>query len=680
MAFNNKFLTSTVTTSDIATETTLKDVLTLFESGGANPVVQNVQTNGLADKVQIAISDSDITGSIPVSVSTMTITDVDTSGIQTDNLIVQTQTEVFPETDSFVSGNAIHNAVAAVRNESRSTLAGTELDYCPISTSKRGELLIEIADVKLQSQTHNLGVAVNNLVSVNQTSIGATAEPISANTGDMDDGTQRVCIAANNTVSTTVTTNNLTAIKSTDISVNSGDMDDGTQRVCIATNNALSTIVAANNLTTINGTTLATGDSASGPGVQSVQIVNDQPAIEIKSSSDISTVLSDVQLVYSDNIQTHNLNVNSNNWVVLASSYFSPFIDRFVNFQGVNSTDANSAYFTETASSSFAIVRTANKFRLQPNSTIEVIFSVKGSYETNGNSNDYIRFGLFSEQRSVAGTYPKSSFCIEGNATYGSGNQWISQVFHANINGSSAAGSFSTTATDTDLQTFKFIIKNNAVPVMYVYQLDQSTDHEFNYCNRVVGASPMESTEFYFGAEASCSSPVITSIEMKSFHIRENAGPFQMYRELPVSYGFAYLATVALDESSQFALSGIRLDPTVSQLSTVWIKSIDVVCGDNNELAYISIYKNPTLSAAHTWSITEQRVQFSTLIDTITVTSGTPIVLKVLESFGSPGGSLNIELPHKTLGLFDVDDEIYIVGTSLSGNNTSLLLSWNYEL
>lgn len=114
---SNNFLGSTVSNSDLATETTLSKINDQLETGivSVPSGTQNVQTDGLTDQVQVAINSSDIIGSLPVTLSAaaaVIITDVDMNTSQTENLNVNLASYNFA-TDIGAADNITQRVVIA---------------------------------------------------------------------------------------------------------------------------------------------------------------------------------------------------------------------------------------------------------------------------------------------------------------------------------------------------------------------------------------------------------------------------------------------------------------------------------------------------------------------------------------------------------------------------------------
>lgn len=107
---SNNFLGSTVTSSDISTETTQAKVLDKLNAGltilPTSKIFVQTDTNDLVD---VSIDASNITGTLPVSVSSVTITDVNNGGSQTTDLDVNvTNTSItVDDVDNVQNGTAI---------------------------------------------------------------------------------------------------------------------------------------------------------------------------------------------------------------------------------------------------------------------------------------------------------------------------------------------------------------------------------------------------------------------------------------------------------------------------------------------------------------------------------------------------------------------------------------------
>ncbi len=114
---NNRFLQSNLQTNDIATESTLRSLKGVFDDPLTVTGTVDVQTAGLTDKVQVAIDEADITGSLPISLSSVTITDFDFSGGQTSVVNSSLSNVEYADTDAYTSATSQGLLMMAVDDE-----------------------------------------------------------------------------------------------------------------------------------------------------------------------------------------------------------------------------------------------------------------------------------------------------------------------------------------------------------------------------------------------------------------------------------------------------------------------------------------------------------------------------------------------------------------------------------
>jgi hypothetical protein len=197
MSSNNRFLTSTVANNDIATETTLKDIHDVLVDGDAVVTASitsklNVKTD-TNDLVDVSINSANITGSLPISLSSVSITDFDLTSGQTSSVNVNEQNSDFPTAMNKLTslsfrngalrsnmdaldgtqhfGNALKINVGLINSNTVNTNSGSSSngtqrvvltnDYLSTSSCK-------ITDIAMDTtQTDDLNVNVTNSIDIN---------------------------------------------------------------------------------------------------------------------------------------------------------------------------------------------------------------------------------------------------------------------------------------------------------------------------------------------------------------------------------------------------------------------------------------------------------------------------------------------------------------------------------
>lgn len=603
---NSRFLQSNLSSNDLASETTLKNV----ENTLKGPLDVNV-LGGVAHD--------------------MTLVDVD---------FVTTQTEQLGVSLNQLSSTAIVKGNGADPANCQRVCIATNQDEIPCSVYNWGSTPV--------ASGQGTGNGLRVIIDSNQPAININKHFVSGNAIQIGNGTNGNC-----------------------------------ERVCIASDN--SPISTTTDITKINGNTIQTGTSTSNTGCQTVQIVSDQPVldVEIQNTNSLGCEINDVYIGQYDKMQTDKLGTYADTWELIQSSHFCPFLeDRFYETGTNNEASGDNSYYAETNSTDFAIIRTVQRFKFKPMSTVEVTFSCKLTHYQSGTSAlDYQRIGLFSSDISAAGNYPKTSICIESNRSYTPVDRWFAHLFK-NLNSGASDQNFISVPSSTAIDTFKFVIYNYPNPIVLFYQLQPDLTNTWHYASALRINDQMYANEYYFGNIFSSSSANVATSTLYGFEIKESVPSFRLYDELPIyrSYNYGNPPITLPAINTLYAISGIQLNDTNSTQTTVWIKNVVLNIESGGEEVYVCFYKNPTLSGAHSFAVTHGRVKFTTLVNSITLTSG-------LASFTHCGNSVSgsgrrvftVEPPERTLGLFNEDDEIYLICESLAGINADVHVSWNYH-
>ncbi len=434
-------------------------------------------------------------------------------------------------------------------------------------------------------------------------------------------------------------------------------------------------------IVTGNGTALT-------PFVPRVCIADDNSPIEVKPpDGGLDIIIKDVDIEKDGPLQTSNLNVNSNRWEINSSSYWSPFMaDRFVEFNADDSSDADNVFWIQGKETDWAWARTANKFRLKPNTTIEITFTCKLIFDTtSGDPEDYNWFGLYATTPTGGDTFPKSSIMVGGQADFGTPNAWYMRLYHNNDQGViSTSANFLNVPTDNTPNTYKFVISNYPKTVVYLYQLNQDLDVTWKYITRLqLAHDRLGATEFYLGNIMSTTTATKPSSVLYNFEIKTNAPAFRLYDELPVYRSYFNTAQVrAAVIGTNYAVLGIRMNPDNNVDAAIYIKNIVLVVDDAGDEVILSAYKNPNFtSGSVVWSPKRDRAQFSTLVNTLIIngTTSYPWQSTWCNTTSGVGNRLSIlEFPERSLALYDENDAIYISLITVNTANVDCHVTFNY--
>jgi hypothetical protein len=457
------------------------------------------------------------------------------------------------------------------------------------------------------------------------------------------------------------------------------------------------------NLNQVQGQDILTGNGPSfevARAVQRVAICSDNNDVPIKNgiagdinvnlnaqTSDITTttkitdVVKDKKTLY----QEDNLNVNASNWGTIVNSNWSPFAtDRFKSFQAINLSEGDAALYFETASGGYGWARTVNKYQLKPSTISEITFSCIlncGNYG-GGNVLDYTRIGLYSDDQSSQSTFPKTSIFLDYTDDASPSNQWRLVIYY-NLGGNEKVTSvnFLTLPNAGIITTFKMVLYNYKKPIIYLYQLQDNDTGLWTYCTSLrLNSNRLFRNSFHFGSIISTSNANIAQAILLDFNIKTDAPEKIEYDELPVLRAYCSPLVSIVTANVKYAVLGVRMNPSNTIQTTIWLRSAIFDIDIGGKEVCVALYKNPTLSAPHTWSVTQDRVQFSTVIGTITVSSGFATAVRFGNSTSGSGNRTNvIDLPKKTIGLFEPGDEIYIVCEVLNTNNCDFHVAFNLE-
>lgn len=260
---NNSFLQGDITTTDIAKDSTLKDINATLQ--GTLQITGDVSANIVIDEMVI----TDISINSQTSLLDVRLIDVLTGGNQSNTLDTNYKQ---------VKGNSVSTGVGDVAN---------------------GTVRMVLAD---NQPIVDVSANITGLVEVNLTNYN-----FATNTGDVDNITQRVVLGDNQpivdvsanitnevdvNVTNTILDINLEQLNNNPISTGDGPYSSNTLRVVIA-NNQPAIDVEANitntaldtNLNTFNGVTIDVDTGDSTLGTQRIVLANDQPEISTRSQS-----------------------------------------------------------------------------------------------------------------------------------------------------------------------------------------------------------------------------------------------------------------------------------------------------------------------------------------------------------------------------------------------------------
>lgn len=304
MSTTNRFLSTSQQIGTLATEKTLQNIddfiksgalevnaTILGGSGSQDSIIKdinftttqtdtlNIQTNGLLDKVKCSIDASDVTGNIPVEVSSVTITDVNNSGTQTTNLETNNPSVKTAGIDTYTENTTKLSLIGGVRVDSPTSgfPVTNNNEIAPLCLNEDGSVYTSCRELPSNLVT-------NDNLKTNIERIGG--QLIQLGSGNLTN-CQRVVIATN------------------DINLNNISLNSSTNRAA--------NVSSLTNLTSIDGKIPTKGQKASSGSVPSVL-----------SADYLSTVKNDITLLKGLSINSGiGMADNQTLRVVLTSDYLS---------------------------------------------------------------------------------------------------------------------------------------------------------------------------------------------------------------------------------------------------------------------------------------------------------------------------------------------------------------------
>ena len=185
---NNRFLQSNLTTNDLATETTLKDIDQILKSGTIN-----VGVTGTAD-----INLTEILGTAITVNSGMVDAGTQRVSIATDDIvIVKTDLDPFNVLTElkFIDGDAVLKDNGPSGLGAQRVTISNDNDPIPTDLTEIGGIGIDIGDGPISTGTQRVVLGNNSVVDVNNDFINSVN--ISVGSGISNTGTQRVTLATN---------------------------------------------------------------------------------------------------------------------------------------------------------------------------------------------------------------------------------------------------------------------------------------------------------------------------------------------------------------------------------------------------------------------------------------------------------------------------------------------------
>ncbi len=588
MSTNNRFLQSSLTENNLATETTLKKVETEL-SGGVSitgPVTINQPINvktDTNDRVAVSINSTDITGTLPVSVSAVTITDYDftSPGPQTSDVNV------------------------SVKNASINTNA-----------SQTGTWNVNQAGTWDVGQTGTWNVNQAGTWDVGQT------------------GTWNVNQAGTWDVGQTGTWN---VNQAGTWNVNANASQTGTWNV------GLSDLVSVDDIV---------DETSRGPLLYARQY--EQKADDLAKNLWCNE---DGQLLTYNNNPSVELTEPVRNWNNVISDVFAPFTEKFIDVQGASTADINGFYTSTTPTNDYNVVYVEDKIRLCPFHALE--FTISGNFEydtTTNDAHDYQRIGIMSNIPTGLGVLPNSAIWFKADAN--NVNQWFGQIINNGQMQVQNPLNLSHNPGDDLYFCFRIrVINNGGLISAHWFDYTQSTQ-VFRKVQELSLSVPLENNEFYLCNYFGASTGLTTTSEIVSYQIRSdhpNMNPYPCFNQY---LSFFHQTAQALTTGAIRAITAIRLNPSSTTQSTVFLHEIDTMATTGGGSWVLGIYRNPTLSGALTWN-NYGRIQYSTQQAAITVTAGTPSFIEYGVRWSGGGlGTNHYQVPMGSIALYEPSDMI----------------------
>ena len=231
----------------------------------------------------------------------------------------------------------------------------------------------------------------------------------------------------------------------------------------------------------------------------------------------------DLKVIYSNSQigDRHNPNYN---WVNIEDDYWSPFTEKFSDFQGNNIVDATNRYTVETSSTDYQITRTKKKFRLQANAITQITIFANLDYEQSGvNALDYQKIGIWSDDPTNATDLPTTAIWFHGNRSHTNPDDWRCDFINNGLksNTPDVVGDLPSTNTFTG---FRIEIINYATPVINYYIYGSSPDDGWTLAtsHSIAIFDVFRNKDFYIGNVSSASSANIATSILYNYDVRVN--------------------------------------------------------------------------------------------------------------------------------------------------------------
>ncbi len=622
MNTNNRFLQSSLTENNLATETTLKRVETEL-SGGVSingPVTINQPVNvktDTNDRVAVSINSSDITGTLPVSVTAVTITDYDftSPGPQTSDVNVSVKNTSL-NTNASQTGTWDVGQTGTWNVNANSSQTGT-WDVGQTGTWDVG-----------QTGTWNVNSTQTGTWDVGQTGTW-NVNANSSQTGTWDVG-QTGTWNVNSNASQTGTW---------DVG-QTGTWDVGQTGVW---NVGLTDLVAVDDVV---------DDTSRGPLLYARQY--EQKADDLAKNLWCND---DGQLLTYNNNPSVELTEPVRVWHNMISDVFAPFTDKYIDVQGASTADINGFYTSTTPTNDFNVVYIEDKFRLCPFHALE--FTISGNFEydnTTNDAHDYQRIGLMSNIPTGLGVLPNTAIWFKADAN--NVNQWFGQIINNGAMQVQNPLNLSHNPGDDLYFCFRIrVINNGGLITAQWFDYTQSTQ-VFRNVQELSLNVPLENNEFYLCNYFGASSGLTTTSKIVSYQIRSDHPDMNPYPCFNQYLSFFHQTTQALTSGAIRALTAVRLNPANTTQSTVYLHEVDTMATSGGGSWVLGIYRNPTLSGALTWN-NYGRIQYSTQQATITVTAGTPSFIEYGVRWSGGGlGTNHYKVPIGSVALYEPSDMI----------------------
>lgn len=371
------------------------------------------------------------------------------------------------------------------------------------------------------------------------------------------------------------------------------------------------------------------------------------------------------------------------NWQVLQSVNWAPFNDKFTTINNPITTDDNNVLIVESPLMDYQITRTIEKFNILPNAITSITFScdLRINNDTTLES-DYQAIGLFSDDIVSILDLPKSSIMLRNQRSYEDSDGWYFQILYNENLGKEHTGNFLSLPSDNTIQTFRIIIKNYALAVYELWQLNTTT-YTFHLITTIYADFPQQESWYYFGNISATSNTTRTISNLYNFEIKQDAIVNTLFHTIPIYESWYSSSPVTVSTNTEFAVLGIRLNPdlNINKIRVVFVDKVQSLCRTNNEEWNLSVYYNPILDTEPDETDWQDygAVQILPPSTSFEIINSTPRFVEFGSTRARRRAVTILEIPGNNLGLFNVNDRIYAGFYSFQSNlNLHMSVTFHY--